>query len=181
MIKVFTNGFPKAGNHALVKACELLGVPAQVNHLPFGEVLAEAVIAECDYHLFIKRDPRNMLISRVRMDGGSLTQGTIISRLRMYEQESFCVQLAKYEGWLRDSRTLVVKFEDLIASDAEMRRIATYIGVEYLDDAFPNLPGLTITWTGAHSDHNMLWTPAIAQAWEEEGGNELLERWGYAI
>ena len=67
---ILVNGFPKSGTHALLKAVELLGIPvrseqidvaidhAELNHLPYEEPRDRD-----DRFLFIKRDPRNVLIS----------------------------------------------------------------------------------------------------------------------
>ena len=63
--------------------------------------------------------------------------------------------------------------------DQQMREIAAYCGVPYLDDAWPNLPNHTKTWTGRLSDWREHWTPAVDAAWAAAGGPALLERWGY--
>ncbi len=56
-MKVIANGFPKCGNHALVKALELLGIPADVNHLSFAEGIPAGA-----RHILIVRDPRNVVL-----------------------------------------------------------------------------------------------------------------------
>jgi hypothetical protein len=83
------------------------------------------------------------------------------------------------EGWLSAPSALVVRYEDLIASDAEMRRIADFLGVPYVDDAWSWLPGLTRSWHPTHSDWRTLWTPQVEAVWTEIGGPDLLARWGY--
>lgn len=164
----FLNGPPKMGNHALWKACELMGiVTSGVNHVPHPGDVGQP-------HVCIKRDPRNALVSWVRFEGLPVTQGTLIAAMASYLQE-----IAGYEGWLTDPGTLVVSFERLVADDQQMREIAAHVGVPYLDDAWPNLPNHTKTWTGRLSDYREHWTPAVDAAWVAAGGPALLERWGY--
>lgn len=168
MTSVFLNGPPKMGNHALWKACELLGIASGgVNHHPFDEPVP-------GMHLFIKRDPRDALVSWVRFSGLPVTQGTLITAMVEY-----LPQLPPFEGWLSEPSTFVVSFERLIADDAQMRAIAAHCSVPYLDDAWPNLPNHTRTWTGRLSDWREHWTPAVADAWASHSGAAVLARWGY--
>lgn len=169
---VTTNGFPKSGNHALVKAAQLLGQPCEVNHLPFGEPVEEK-------HVFIKRDPRNVLCSWLRFNGQPVTPGMFITAFRDFSGQSLIAAMAKYEGWLNDPSAQVVRYEDLIANDSCLRDIAAYLETDYLDGAFENLPGMTRTWYADHSDYRTIWTPEVEAVWNAEGGQELLARWGY--
>jgi len=192
---LFINGFPKSGNHALLKACELLGVPAQVNHVPFKD----GSPTNSTHRIFIKRDPRNVIISKMRMDNQQVTPGTFISKFRAWQkggtqtvkledgpvhtfitpQISTIEAMAEYEQWLNDADTFQITYEDLIRNDVDMRRIAVYLGVPYIESAFEELPGLTMTWNDEHSDYNKIWTPEVEAVWNDEGGVELLKRWGY--
>ena len=72
---IICNGFPKCGVHALSKACGLLSLPSQLGHFTWEE--RDKAFAG-DKHVLIIRDPRNALISRLRMDGQQLTSGNII-------------------------------------------------------------------------------------------------------
>jgi hypothetical protein len=160
------------GNHALVKACNLLGIKAHVTHRPWnGETPTN--------HIFIKRDPRNTLVSWLRHTGKPITQGMFICGLADYDGKPFAQTLDHYANFLDDPKTLVIKYESLILNDLEMRRIAGHFGVPFLDDAFANLPGGTNTWRGDHCNYHAIWSPAVAQAWNDAGGAELLTRWGY--
>lgn len=170
-MKLLVNGFPKHGTHVLMKACELLGCPGEHDHWPYGK------LPEFTHHVFIKRDPRNALISLIRSIGEPLTQGIVISKIRKFMNAPLREELAQFSPWLNTA--FVVRFEDLIKDDKEMRRIAAYLEVPYLDDAFPNLPGHTRTWSGKYSDHRSLWTPEIEKVWQKECP-EVLSEWGYS-
>jgi len=110
------NGFPKSGNHALVKALELLGIPARVNHLPFGAAVDEP-------HVFIKRDPRDVVVSALRFKHRQVTAGTYIAQFRRFEldpkERSLVAAMAEFEPWL--TRAYVVRYEELIADEAQLR------------------------------------------------------------
>lgn len=168
---VTTSGFPKSGNHALTKAVELLGIPCEVQHIEYAGPIGQ--------HMFIKRDPRNVVCSWLRFNGKPVTPGMFLSAFRKFQDKSLIDEMTPYEGWLTDPGTLTVSYEALIASDAEMRRIATYLETPYIDGAFEELPGLTATWFDVHSDYRTIWTPEVDSAWNAEGGGELLTRWGY--
>jgi len=172
MRSVITNGFPKTGNHALVRACELLGIPAQVRHDPFKDQVRTVD------HIHIRRDPRNILVSWLRMEGKPVTPGTFLAAFRMFQSASLVEEMAHFEPWLKHAG-LNVSYEDLIASDREMRRIAEFAGVPYIEGGWEELPGLTYTWNAEHSDYQAVWTPLVRDVWNSEGGKELLVRWGY--
>lgn len=168
--QVFLNGPPRMGNHALWKTCELLGIDSNgVNHLPWIKMPKGG-----PKRLFIKRDPRNALLSWMRHNGLLMTQTTAISRMRKYLET-----LQHFERWLHDQGTLVVSFERLLADDQQMREIAAHCGVEYVDDAWQNLPNHTRTWTGNLSDYRAIWSEKVDRAWRERDGSAVLVRWGY--
>jgi len=172
-MRIEANGFPKSGNHALAKACELLGLPVEVQHLTYREKVAGGK------YILIVRDPRNIVVSMLRFRYKPQTPGMFITTFRKFQDKPLVEELGEYEGWLGDSETLAVKFEDLIVGQNQMEKIAAYAGVPYLDGAFEELPGLTRTWTGEYSDYRKLWTPEVDKVWREEGGQELAARWGY--
>lgn len=179
---VLVNGFPKSGTHALWKACYLLGINAEHGHFQPDELPA------CDRHLFIKRDPRNVLASAVRAGMGRIAQegtgfplngGSFTAALRDFNGEPFCDQLAKMEPWLDAPACHIVSYEDLIASDTAMRGIANYCDVPYIDGAFELLPGHTRTWNERHVDWRSIWSENVERAWGEAGGAAVVKRWGY--
>jgi hypothetical protein len=172
-MNVFANGVPKCGNHALVKGLELLGVNATVNHVPFGEHAAEY-----DAIVFVKRDPRNALVSWLRFNNQPVTQGTFIAGLHNFDGSELVKTFDSYFPWL-NCGSHVIAYEDLIRDDFALRELAGYLGVPYLEDAFANLPNHTKTWNAERSDYRTIWTPQVQIAWQDVGGNELLARWGY--
>jgi len=176
--KVHANGFPKMGNHALVKALQLLGCPCIVQHVPWREEMGYRDAPR----LFIVRDPRDAVVSMLRMKKLPVTPGMVMTRLRQYrddESGTLVEVMAEMEGWLTDPTTLVVHFEDLKKSDAEMRRIAAWLGIPYLEGAWEELPGLTMTYNTVPSDHKTVWTADVEAIWQDIGGPALLARWGY--
>jgi len=174
-MQLHTNGFPKSGNHALVKACQLLGVPCDVDHRPYAAGLPDGT----DRAVFVYRDPRNVIVSKLREDGQPVTPGTFLARFRRFQERSLRAELADYVGWLSDARVYTVRYESLIASAHTMAALAQYLGVPYLPGAFQELPGLTRTWNPTPSDYRPIWTPEVEHAWTHEGGPQLLAAWGY--
>lgn len=169
----WVNGFPKSGTHALIKACELLGVPATHHHEPWRKGLA--VVGR---PLLVQRDPRNIAISWLRHHGRPVTEGTVIKTIRHFDRAPLAQELAAYEPWRYRAET--VRFEDLVSSVEVMRALATLFASEVdVDEAYAYLPGGTLTWTGQLSDWTAVWTPAIDRVWAEMDGPALLARWGY--
>lgn len=176
MSLVITNGVPKSGNHALAKAVQLLGHACEVDHQPWGEHWAMTTVPR----IFLRRDPRNIVLSWATHQRLPHNAATVKRLLRSFVNGPSLVQeMAAYEGWLSDAGTLQVRYEDLVASDAEMRRIAAYLGEPYPEGSWEHLPGLTWSWTPNHADWRAVWTPRIERDWSDAGGDELLKRWGY--
>jgi hypothetical protein len=172
-MSILVNACPKHGTHALQKAVELLGQHVgDVHHIGFGESLPDGI----SKHLYIYRDPRNAILSWMRWDGKSITDGSFMAALR---GDRYIPTTRKFVGWMRAPQVHQVRYEDLVADDHALRRIADFLGVPYLESAFPNLPGLTRTWNVEHSDFRKIWTPAVAACWSEVGGDELVEAYGY--
>lgn len=171
-MKVFCNGFPKSGNHALAKALELLGIPAEVNHEPFPSERPNGA-----QHILIKRDPRDIVVSWLRFNRQPVTPGTFIAAFRKFQQRSLVEEMMQFEGWLE--RAFVVPYESLIRAPALMQAMAKQLGTYYIDGAWENLPNHTSTWNAVRSDYREVWTSQVRETWSAEGGNELLMRWGY--
>jgi hypothetical protein len=182
---IFCNGFPKSGNHALMKAVELLGIPGSVNHCSVADGLPEGTT----HHIFIKRDPRNVIVSWLRFHRDLVTPGKFLARFRRFANATLVEEMGEYEGWLRPGsideqwersyRTYVVRYEDLISSDATMRQLAAVLRVPYIEGSWEQLENHTATWNAVKSDYRDVWTPDVVKAWYAEGGGELLTRWGY--
>lgn len=170
------NGFPKSGNHALVKACELLGIPAAVEHRRYADGLPVGAA-----QFLVIRDPRNILVSLLRFEGKPVTPGMFLTRFRRLEgsRDTLAQGLARFEPWLRHERTHIVRYESLIASEVTMREMAVFADVPYLTGAWEALPGLTATWNQTPSDYRTIWTPDVEAVWIAEAGPVLLAEWGY--
>lgn len=178
-LKITTSGHPKSGCHLLTKAVQLLGVNCGVEHLECPVTVLPSMF-EDGKHVFIKRDPRNVVISWLRFHGRPATRGMFMTALSdFYQGRTLAESFARYEGWLDDPHTLVIRFEDLSTEKSELVRIAEYLNVPYLDDAWPALPGGTMSWSGKHSDYREIWTPQVERAWDQAGGGALLKRWRY--
>jgi|GEM_PF-6045986 len=172
-MSILINACPKHGTHALQKAVELLGQHAgDVHHIGFGEPMPEGV----SKHLYIYRDPRNAILSWMRWDGRSITDGSVMAAIR---GKRYLQTTRQFVGWVNAPDVHKVRYEELIADDGAMRGIAKFLGVPYLESAFPNLPGLTRTWNLEHADFRKIWTPALAACWHEEGGDDLVQAFGY--
>lgn len=170
---ILVNGCPKHGTHALLKAVELLGQDAgDVWHCARGDRLPDGVTK----HLFIFRDPRDGLVSWIRQQGKVVTDGTFMAAVRNGE---YLKILRSFVGWMRDDSAFKVCYEDLVKDDKALRAIAGFLGVPYLESAFPNLPGLTITWHPIRSNFRQVWTPAVESVWRDAGGDDLVTEFGY--
>lgn len=179
MINLCAHGFPKSGNHALVKACQLLGVPCDVEHREFAQGLP--VLTTHD--VLIKRDPRNVVISKLREEGQPVTVGMFLQKAKRFTKEPLSVELARYEPWLEHAG-FVVRFEDLASPDvmvreSVMKSIASYLGVKYREGAAAELPGLTRTYNVVKSDYRTIWSDDLEYEWNVLGGAFMLNHWGY--
>ena len=167
------NGLAKTGTHALNKTIQLLGVPSKVAHLPYSERPDGKTVC-------IFRNPRNVIISWLRFTGRPLTQGKIIEQIKNYQGVGIAAAGNEFTQYLIDDSVLAVRYEELISDGGKtVEQIAAYLGVPVLDDCYPNIKGLTLTWTGAPSDWEKHWTDEIDIVWKEYGGAELEGAWNY--
>ncbi|MEK9721995.1 MAG: sulfotransferase domain-containing protein [Rhodospirillaceae bacterium] len=168
------NGLPKTGCHALAKTIELLGEPSGVIHQPWDKRPEPKAVT-------IIRNPRNALVSWLRWRGEPLTQGMLITAMRRYyEDRPLAEQISGYTPYLLSPDYLVVRFEELFSDGGgTVERIAAYLGVPVLDDCYPNIMGLTQTWTGRLSNWEEHWTPEVEAVWQAEGIAEAAKSWNY--
>ena len=172
-MNVFCNGFPKSGNHALVKAVQLIGHPCEVNHRSCADGLPPNVT----HHILVTRDPRNIIVSWLRFNREAVTPGTFLSKFRRFQRGTLDEDMSDFEWWLGSAH--VVKYEDLVANAKAMVGIAVYLGTPYIAGAWENLEGHTVTYNKVHSDYRNIWTNQVQDDWSAEGGDDLLKRWGY--
>lgn len=185
---VIANGFPKTGTHALKKAIELLGLTrVQHMHQPHHRATGGKPFKFDGRMVIVYRHPRNVLVSTCRALGNATASGNLIGLIRDHRSPfspsdvgSMARAYRAYLPWRDDKRCLVVRYEDLVSSDASLRRMAGYLGVPFLDDAFANLPGLSPTWSGAPSRWQDHWSEAVEAVWIEAGMQALQEELGYA-
>ena len=170
---IITSGHPKAGCHALVKACQLLGQNCSVEHIQFAQR------RPMQRHVYIKRNPRDILVSWVRFIGQPVTQGTLLCAIDRFEAGPFADSLKAHEGWLDHPETHVVAFEHLVRDDLALREIAKYLEVPFLEDAFRALPGGTWSWTGRLSNWRDHWSDVVQGAWLKAGLDVTERKWGY--
>lgn len=167
-------GIPKSGNHALKKACELLGHDMQVGHLIYEKREPDQA------YICIIRDPRNILISWMRFVEKPITLPWIKESLFSGIFEHTLLEWhVKCLAWLQDSQTKVIRYEDL-ATPAEMKKLAGYLDAEYPDGACEELPkGKTLTSNEKHTHWQEYWTPEIEEAWNAAGGEWMLTNFKY--
>jgi hypothetical protein len=170
VLTVATIGPPKAGNHLLVKVVGLMGAVGHVEHVEYAKVRVRR-----SRTIFIKRDPRNIVLSWQRAVSKS---DTYAGAMWAYEGKGIVKALADYEGWLQDADTLVVRFEDMYVP-SQLQEIADYVDAPLPDDILDSLPGGTFTWSGELSDYRAVWSDEVQAAWNSIGGEELRRRWGY--
>ena len=182
-MKVIANAVPKSGTHALLKAIELLGVPqaketfgegVMLTHLEATETIPDEVKV-----VTVFRNPRNCLVSMCRFQGRPIAAGFLIGIIRAYmvRDKSMRAYFEAFLPWMEQSHC--IRYESLCDSDETLRGVAAFLGVPYLDDAFPNLLGGTMSWTGKPSDWRAHWNDSIQRVWEEEGMDEIEKVLGY--
>lgn len=165
---IICNGSPKTGTHLLVKAARLFGGNAMLsshNHDPKLTVP----------HIHIIRNPRNALISYLRMNKSELTRSNIIT-----EMPSFIAEYSEYIGLLNLNDVLTVTFEDLLTDESELLRISKFIGLPLIEGHFRKLWGQTATFTGDLSNWRNHWHTKAARKWVEYGGDTLEAALGYS-
>lgn len=172
----YLNGCARSGTHALQKAVELLGLPVYKNIV---EMRREGY-NYCEHdenvkEIFIHRHPKNRMISRLRrIHNFNPSEGQIISGTYFEYDEQI-----QFLPFLSDPNCLIITLEDLIKDDQCLRSIASWLNVAYLEDAFPNLPGMTYSWHPVPSKWEDYWTPAINDAWIANRGTELEQAFGW--
>ncbi len=196
---ILSNGAPKTGTHALVKAIELLGIPRDDSSFRTqrtGEDLAEGEMREglwtglghfyyrdrpkVDKIVHIVRDPRNVMISWLRWVKTSVHTGLIAAAIRgEYASGGLKQVMEEFFGYLDDPDVLTVQFEDLISDEATIRSIATYLGMPYIDGAFEGIWGGTKTFSDTLSEWEKDWSPILDDVWAEQDGPAIEKRLGY--
>ena len=162
------NGSPKTGTHLLQKAVKLFGGYATFathNHNP----------SLASRHIHIIRNPRDALISYLRMNNVELLRSNIIK-----EMPRFIEEYSEYIPLLSRSDVLTVTFENLLTDESEIGKISQFLNLPLTDDHFRKLWGETYTFTGRLSDWKSHFThPKTTRKWKEFGGLDLEKELGY--
>jgi hypothetical protein len=167
MASCFTTGIMKSGTHALQRAVALFGGEGEHGHIPWD---SRSEINQP--HLYIIRNPRNVLVSWVRHTHGSISEELLFNAIDTFEGgTSMAKHFAVYDGWLTDPGTLVVTYERLLGRIEEMQRIAVYLGLDatLAPAAFTRLPfEETLSRNTRPSDWRQHWTPALDDRWQRD-------------
>ncbi len=170
---IIINGHPKSGTNALLKAVSLLGQTGIHMHREFGNPLPPGTTK----HILVIRNLKNVVISRLRQWDRPITP----ENFKRLAQSDVLPRLANFAGWMTAQNLHIVKYEDLIASDIAIRGIAEYLEVPFVDSAFTNLPGETVTWKEPpHSDYTKIWNADLDAFWIRKHGSMLDKVFGYA-
>jgi len=163
------NGSPKTGTHLLVKAVRLFGstaIMASHNHDPDLS----------GSHIHIIRNPRNALISYLRMQQVDLLRTNIIK-----EMPRFIAEYSEYVNLLSRDDVLTIRFESLLTEESELLKISKFIGLPLINNHFRKLWGQTNTFTGKLSNWREYWSHSkVQRKWSELGGLALESALGYA-
>ena len=166
---VLCNGSPKTGTHLLVKAVRLFGGGAQLSNHNHNPDLS------CR-HIHIIRNPRNALISYLRMNKIELLRSNIIK-----EMPRFIAEYSEYIQLLDRKDVLTITFENLLTDESELDKISAFVGLPLIDNHFRKLWGQTATFTGKLSNWREHWDHSkVARKWESFGGLALESALGYA-
>ncbi len=170
-MRIVVNGIPKSGTHALLKALDLnrqkVGARyAQHGHFPYPEV--DTVHNQ---HLFIVRNPRNCIISSVRMDKLEVNEASILDKIFHFGSGmDFQGYSDTYAPWLVEPNTHVLTYEGLMSDITVLQGVCKFVGIPYIDGSFEAFP---LTWTLTHnpiaSNWKDYWTPNIDAVWQEHG------------
>lgn len=159
----------------MIKLLQMLGHPCDVTHEPYREdhwILNHP-------NIFITRDPRNILISMLRMRRQFICEGSIIALMKRFDTKPFVEALAEYAPWL-DHAGLVIQYEYLRGDPQSVDTICTYLQQPSpSSDVWTNLPGTTFSWNDIPSDFTLWWTSRVQEMWEHYHGPAVLKQWGY--
>lgn len=138
-------------------------------------------------NVFILRDPRNMLVSRLRRrikeDHPSLKRWGIgpnysrESNFLSYIKKTGKSVVEKVDTYLRIEQGFRVYYESL-KHPATLRNLAQYLETDRIPTE-EELYGHTITWSGHPSEYQKWWGEDSELVFESVGGNDLIRRMGY--
>lgn len=169
---MYATGIPKSGTRALLKSLQLLNAPVNdVEHNLYSK-------KQEGKYICITRNPRNILISWLRMNDREISLQNIINVL-YYPMlgATFLKWHLSLKQWKNDPNTMIVQYEDLIESPNTMIEIANYMDIPYVQGAWNNLPGGTFTYNEVPSRWQDYWNDEVQEAWEAGGGLTMEQIW----
>lgn len=165
---IIVNGAKKSGTHALLRAVDLFDIPTDEvkhSHVPF----ARADIVRHHKHIHISRNPRNVLISKVRRTtGDDVTEAVLMEWMPVVLHS-----IRTFLPWTKSGKCLNVRFEELITDPSIIEKISDYIGLPLREDHFKLIWGRTHTSTGNLSKWQDHWTDGLEKMWFDLGGHAL--------
>lgn len=176
-------GIPKSGTNATEKVVRLLGrTPSHHMHTPPREEIYTKHKV-----IYIRRNPRNVLISWLRYHERELTEKNMIDTIqdfgypdedRQHGNSMFDMYTA-YDEWRSIPSVCVVRYEDLVQDQDTIDRIADYLNVPRSDGILPSLPKGTYTWNDKKSNWKEYWTDRVEGAWLMSGMPVIESTMGY--
>ena len=161
------NGAMKTGTHLLLSAVRLFGEETRHAHDPYG-------VAVLDRHVHIIRHPKNVLISWTRYVYGSDEEQILIDNMFRAVRP-----VMAFAPWIHEEGVLTVRFEYLLQDPNSIEIMGRFLGLKPIKDHHEKIHGNGPTYTGnpcCWQDH---WTPRLQQAWEDAGGPEAEQAFGY--
>lgn len=163
------------------------------SHLPCNERTL-AALEDCRV-IFATRELRSSLVSRARFDtktgrfpnpeGVADPSRLVAAYLGRYAPARFEALRAQL-GWLTHPGVLTVRFEDLLARDTSaIAAMRAHLGPAPLpaepdaDIIEGSLAAETLTRSGSTSDLHTLWTDEAEAVFQQFGGPDLNDRFGY--
>lgn len=138
-------------------------------------------------NVFILRDPRNILLSRLRRR--IIENHPILTRLNISpnysRQTNFFKFISKFgesfvnrsDKYFQINRGFRVYYESL-KHPITLRNLAKYLETDKIP-TIEELKGRTITWSGQSSNYKKWWSEKTELLFESIGGNDLVRRMGY--
>lgn len=160
---ILCNGAPKTGTNLLLKAIRMF--PGQMHNCKHGHVPYDQrnKLQKFTKHVQIYRNPRNQLISWLRMKNIPPTLKNMAEQMPVIMKYN-----NEHEIWLRKAALLnihVVRFEYLLTDPNELQKLADYLKLDLIPNHFEKLWGGSYTFTNNLSNWQDHWPKPIENAY----------------